>query len=185
MPEDEFKKEHLQSILPTVEPLEEKDIEQLKPILETHVRDSETGEIIQREVADIQGYMKGKKDVFGRTRKYFVARDDKDNLLGCIGYTQPEPKMISHFNTSPEESAELVNAFVSASVYRGGGVGKTLFNAACDRVKTDGKKQVILNSGPRYKKSWGFYDRLCDESKGFLIDYYGKGRHAKTWRKAL
>lgn len=182
---EEYKKEHLPNNAFTVELLTKEDVNKLKPILETHVRDSETGEWIQTEVDEIQTYMRGEKDKFGRTRKYFVAKDDKRNILGCIGITQPEPAMLSHFSTTPDESMELVNAFVSDSVFRGGGVGKELFNAACNFAKMDGKKQIILNSGPRYKKSWGFYDRVCDESKGFLVDHYGKGRHAKTWIKLL
>lgn len=179
-----YKKEH-SPISFTIEPLLIEEVDKLKPILETHVRDSKTGEIIQEEVADIRGYMRGNKDALGRMRKYLVAKDDQGIILGCIGYTEPEPKMISHFNTTVEESMELVNAFVSVNAYRGGGVGKALFNAACEKANEEGKKQIILNSEPRYKKSWGFYDRFCDESRGFLVDHYGKGRHAKTWKKAV
>lgn len=182
---DEYRREHLPNNIFTIEPLAGKDIDKLKPILEAHVRDDETRESIQAEIDEIQAYMHGGKDRFGRIRKYFVARDDKQNILGCVAITEPEPIMLSHFSTTPDESMELVNAFVSDSVFRGGGVGKALFNTACNFAKEKGKKQIILNSGPRYKKSWGFYDRVYDQNRGFLIDHYGKGRSAKTWAKVL
>lgn len=57
--------------------------------------------------------------------------------------------------------------------------------AICDKGRKLGKKQLVVNSGPRYKDSWGFYDRMCDESAGFLSDKFGKGRDAKAWKKKL
>lgn len=83
--------------------------------------------------------MCGEKDKFGRIRKYFVAKDNKQNILGCVWITDPEPIMLSHFSTTSDKSIELVNAFVSNSVFRGGGVGKALFNAACNFAKEKNK----------------------------------------------
>ncbi|MDO8621221.1 MAG: GNAT family N-acetyltransferase [Candidatus Levybacteria bacterium] len=167
-----------------IHPLGENDIAQLEPILIQHVR-SDAGEILLNEIDDIKRYMKGGQDQYGRTRTYFVAKDETGKVLGCTAYSQPDPDMLRHFNTTPELSIELLNNFVSGEVFRGGGIGRKLFTAVCNEAKKLGKKQLVLNSGPRYKASWGFYDRVCDESYGFLPDKFGKGRHAKTWKKAL
>lgn len=164
--------------------LEENDIAQLEPILKQHVR-NDAGEILLNEIDDIKGYMRGKQDGYGRTRTYFVAKDETGKVLGCTAYSQPDPDMLNHFSTTPELSVELLNNFVSGEVFRGGGVGRKLFTAICEEVKRLGKKQLVLNSGPRYKASWGFYDKVCDESCGFLPNKFGEGRHAKTWKKAL
>lgn len=168
-----------------IEELKEADIEQLEPILREHVRHYQTGEVMNKEVEDIISYMRGKTDEYGRNRKYFVARDSRGKILGCMGYTNPEPDLIRYYGTTPEESMELVNAFVSTAVFRGGGVGNKLFMAVCEAAKQDGKKKLLLSSGPRYKDSWGFYDKVCDSRGVLLVDKFGQGRHAQTWIKSL
>ena len=105
---EKYKKEHLPKETFTVDVLTDSDVDKLKPILETHIKDDETGELVQTEIDEIQGYMNGEKDKFGRTRTYFVAKDNKGNILGCVGITEPEPIMLSHFSTTPDESMEIV-----------------------------------------------------------------------------
>lgn len=167
--------------------LKESDIEQLQPILETHVRNrNEPHEILWDEIAEIKSHMKGGKDDYGRTRKYLVARDETGKVWGCMAYSTPDPDMIKHFDIAdPENKAELLNAFVSSDVFRGGGVGRKLFNAICDDAKQNGKDTLVIHSGPRYKKSWGFYDKMCGGSQGMIIEKYGKGGDAMTWKKVL
>lgn len=169
----------------TVEPLEEKHIVAIVPILMEHVKDRETGEIIEAEVEMIQSYMRGISDSEGKARKFFVASGSDGEVLGCMAYSCPDADMLRHFSTSSDESVEVLNAFVSSKVYRGRGVGKALFRRICEEAKAEGKKMVLVHSGPRYKNSWGFYDKVCDENKGFLVGKYGEGGDAKTWLKRL
>jgi GNAT superfamily N-acetyltransferase len=173
-----------------VSPLKESDIDQFDPILTAHVRDSKTGEVITNEISAIKGYMRGQKDEYGRTRTYIVARDQSGRVLGCMAYSLPDPDMVQHFHLEhPEESIELLNAFVSADIFRGGGVGRKLLDAICDAGRAEAKKQLLIHSGPRYQKSWGFYDKMTDEQiddeSRFIQNKYGEGRHAKTWKKTL
>jgi len=178
-------KEQVAPVVVSIEPLVETDIDSLDPILEQHLRDRNTGEFLVSEIEEIKGYMRGEKDDCGRSRTYFVAKNPEGEVLGCMAYSEPDPDMLAHFKTNVEESAELLNAFVLSSVYRGGGIGRKLFNAICEAVRREGKRQLLVHSGPRYKGSWGFYDKMYDVSCGFLIGKYGKGGDAKTWRKRL
>ena len=34
--------------------------------------------------------------------------------------------------------------------------------------------QILLSSGPRYRESWGFYDKVCDRRGTLLVDKFGK-----------
>lgn len=169
----------------SIEKLKETDIDDLEYILRQHIRHYQTGEVMQNEIDDIKKYMRGGIDEYGRTRKYFVAKDSEGKILGCMGFTEPDPDLIKHYDTNLEESVELVNAFVSSNVFRGGGVGLKLFNAICDIAKKEGKKQILLSSGPRYRGSWGFYDKVSDTRGDLLIDKFGPTRHAPTWIKNL
>lgn len=169
-----------------VSPLVEADIDQFDPILEAHVWDRSTGQVIAEEIEAIKGYMRGEQDEYGRTRTYIVARDQSGKVIGCMAYSVPDPDMVQHFQLDdPSDSIELLNAFVSPEIFRGGGVGRKLFDAICDAGKQEAKRQLLIHSGPRYQDSWGFYDKMTDEQTGFIEDKYGAGRHAKTWKKAL
>lgn len=165
--------------------LEENDIGHLEPILMEHVKDRGTRKIIWDEIKSIKEYMLGGVDKYGRKRKYFIAETDPDIVLGCMAYSEPDPDMIKHFNTTLEESIEILNAFVNSIFFRGKGIGRQLFERVCQEAKKEGKKYLLVHSGPRYKLSWGFYKKMCDEECGFLIEKYGKGGDAKTWSKKL
>ncbi len=143
-------------------PLVESDIEQLKPVLEQHIRDRNTGQVLLDEIAETESYMRGETDNYGRTRKYIVARDETGKIWGCMAYSTPDPDMVTHFQLGNEPVAELLNAFVSSEIFRGGGVGKKLFDSIRDAAKADGNKLLVINSGPRYKKAGDFMTRCAE-----------------------
>lgn len=180
------KKELVSHLQIEISPLDPSDIEHFDPILRRFVRDRDTGQIVETEIQNIKKYMAGGIDQeYGRTRKYFVAKTQDGRILGCMALTTPDPDMVRHFNTTPEESIELVNAFVDPEFYRGGGIGRRLFEHLCVQAHSAGKKFLILNSGPWYKDSWGFYDRMCDQNCGFIIGKFGPDGNANTWLKRL
>ncbi len=169
-------------------PLEHHYIDDLEAVLREHVRDSATGTIIESEVGEILQYMRGEPDSIGRTRRYIVACLSSDHAIACMAVASPDPVMQQHFNDQGIQVAnaiELLNAFVSSRYLKGMGVGAMLFNAICTDGLENGKQNLIINSGPRYQNSWGFYDHMCDSSHGFIDNYYALGRHAKTWKKNL
>ena len=168
-----------------VRALKPADRANIEPILREHVRDPVTGSVIEAEVASILGYMNGAPDTEGRHRRYLVAADPHGWLIGCVAIGTPDKRMREHFGIRAENSRELLNAFVASSHFRGKGVGRALFEAACAAARDEGATELVLNSGPRYKDSWGLYDKTCDSSAGFIKDYFGPGRDAKTWRKDL
>ncbi len=179
-------KELAQQLHIEVGPLVESDIEKFDPILRQHIKDRKTGEILQGEIASIKGYMRGEKDEYGRVRKYVVAKSSDGRVIGCMAYSTPDSDMVNHFNDiNISQSAELLNAFVDSELFRGGGVGRQLFEGICNSAKQEGNQYLIIHSGPRYKLSWPFYDKMCDENRGFIIEKYGKDGDAYTWLKRL
>lgn len=181
-------KEKVSSLTIEALPLKESDIEQLAPILVQHVRNRKTQELETGEIEDIQRYMRGGIDKDeGRTRKYLVARDQAGKVWGCMAYSTPDKDMKAHFGVEEDDTVELLNAFVSNEVFRGGGIGKKLFEAICTAAKLEGKRQIVIHSGPRYRKSWGFYDKMCGTNTGVLVGKYGDPGEgdAMTWKKEL
>ncbi|MFL9877153.1 GNAT family N-acetyltransferase [Herbaspirillum rhizosphaerae] len=173
----------------SVRMLEAEDIAALTPVLREHVRDLHSGQVVESEVNAIQSYMQGAADEFGRTRRYLVAFNAEGTAIGCMALAVPEERMAQHFagitGAPGTTSVELLNAFVATAYLRGQGIGRMLLEAICRMGAADGAHTLLINSGPRYRHSWAFYDRVCDSSHGFIDDYYGEGRHAKTWLKDL
>jgi N-acetylglutamate synthase-like GNAT family acetyltransferase len=103
-----------------------------------------------------------------------------------MAWSEMNQVMEQHFgDLEPHQTAELLNAFVDREYFRGGGIGRKLFERICQEASSNGKKFLVLNSGPRYMRSWGFYDVMCDQDRGNIADLYGPGRDAKTWIKSL
>ena len=173
-------------IVVTVEPLVESDIEKFNSILAAHVWNRETHAVVTSEIEAIKRYMRGEVDEYGRTRTYLVAKDQSGKVVGCMAYSSPDPDMVAHFQLeNPDETIELLNAFVSPEIFRGGGVGRKLLESICEIGRQHAKKQLLIHSGPRYQDSWGFYDKMSGGDYGFIQNKYGAGRHAKTWKIEL
>ena len=168
--------------------LVEADIAQVVPILYQHVRNRFTDEPEEKEIADIQRYMRGGLDEYKRVRKYLVAKSADGLVLGCMAYSCPDADMVRHLNIPDDgKTVELLNAFVTNEVFRGGGVGQKLFEAICSRARAEGKTMLAINSGPRYRLSWGFYDKMGGVRAGLILGKYGQVgvSDAMTWRVKL
>jgi len=166
-----------------VGPLETGDVEPLRPILETWIRSRDSGELLSGEVEEVLQFVRD--SVEGRNnRTYLVAKSPSGEVLGMIGFKEPEGRMKEFSETG--NAVELVNAYV-AKEYRGEGVGRALVGKLEEEARARGYKEVVLNSGPRYRDTgWGFYDKLEGyERVGVIEKMYGEGGDAVVWRKVL
>jgi GNAT superfamily N-acetyltransferase len=162
------------------------DLAALEPILKAHIRDRHSGAVIGAEVDAVLRQMQGDPDCAGRVRHYWVALAADGCAIGCMAWAAPDVKMAHHFmqQTAGNRAIELLNAFIHPEL-PGQGVGRALFEAICTQGRLANASALLVNSGLRYQANWGFYDRVCDASHGFIADYYGPNRPAKTWLKRL
>lgn len=161
------------------------DLPHLDVVLREHVRDLHTGRIVESEIASIKAHMAGDADDEGRHRSYLVACDPSGSPVACMGLSRPDARMSAHVSMHAPDALELLNVFVRRDFMRVKGIGRSLLSAVYEEAKAAGASRLLVNSGPRYLASWGFYDRMFDGAHGMLIDYYGTGRHAKVWSKVL
>ncbi len=152
-------------------------------ILEQHVRNNETHQIIHTEINAILSHIQGGMDEYERTKTYFAVYES-GIIVGIMGYCMPDPDITAHFKLDSATSAEIVNVFVEQN-HMGQGIGQKLLFAVTEELKRKGIKTLVVSSGPRYQKSWGFYDKTFDRTGGFIQNKFGPGRHAKTWIKQL
>jgi len=166
----------------TVRPLDEKDLESIKEILEVWVKDRDTGEPrpgeVQEDLDVMLASIRGKND-----RSYLVA-EDSGKVIGVIGMKKPDEVMMG-FARSPNPY-ELVNAYVDPDYRRGRGVGSSLVLELEYLARQKGFTELVLNSGPRYEKTgWEFYDKIGYKRVGLAEKYYGDGGDAPVWSKML
>ncbi len=172
----------------TVRDLKRGDLPFLKPILETWIKDRETGEPIPEEVEEDLQIMADSID-HKNDRTYVVAENSDGEVIGIAGFKTPDPRMIP-FTQTPNP-AELINAYVKSDERKGRGVGRALVAKLEEEARANGYTEIILNSGPRYKDTgWPFYDKLVNDIDrykrvGVAVGYYGEGGDAPIWRKIL
>ena len=166
----------------TISQLQFSDILEFEAILQQLIVDIETKTPIKKRVREIVGCMHGQKDSHGRMRKYLVAKDLDGRVFGCIAHVEPESDLVNFFKLSKDENIEMLNFFVKKE-YQGNGIGKKLFNEVVDLARKLKKNNMVWHSGPRFKPTWKFYDRLADQS-GFIKGKYN-GIDAGVWRKKI
>lgn len=169
-----------------IRPLETKDLEDLKPILETWIIDRDTGVPLPNEVAEDLELMRASVEE-GNGYTYFVAVGSENKAIGVIGMRDPAEKMLQLDFLETKNPVELVNAYVSSDHRAGKGVGTSLVRKVEWEAISRGHTEVVLNSGPRYRDTgWGFYNQLPGyENVGEAVGYYGPGGDAQVWRKDL
>lgn len=167
----------------TVRPLEETDLAPLRPILETWIRFPViTGELIEEEVEEVLTDMKKALEGQGG-KKFLVAALSDGTISGVMGYQKLRDEMREFAQT--DRPAEIINANVH-DAHRGTGVGSALVKGIEAAAKGEGYKELLLNSGPRYKDTaWEFYNKRFGQPVGVLTDFYGPGFSAPVWRKPL
>ncbi len=166
----------------TIRPAQTGDGEFLKPILETWIRNSETGDVIEDEVQSVVSSVEESANG-NHERQYFIAEEAGGRVLGMVGIREPDALMAEY--TQSDNPTEIINAFVDSNS-RGRGIGSKLFDHIESVASAQGRSEVILNSGPRYKNTaHGFYNGRYGQPTAVINDHYGTGVHAPVWRKEL
>jgi GNAT superfamily N-acetyltransferase len=160
------------------------DLSQLRPLLESWIRDSETGQLITDEVNDTLLAIEGVANGTNQERKYVVAESRDGRVLGIMGMIDANKKLTSLASTSGETHAvELINAFVSPEA-RGRGIGGLLVKNLVIVARGLAYDEVLVESGPRYKDTgWQFWTSIFGEPVAVHKDAFGPGRDAPVWRK--
>lgn len=172
-----------------VRELQAGDIDKLRPIIETWVREKKTendlGEIITEEVEEILGRMRGSliESLDDISYHYLVAELSQMGLVGMIGYRQPPQGMINQF-VKTEKPAEGINFFVARDI-KGQGVGSRLNRALIAELRENGYTEFLFDSGPRYEKSGHPFHDSHYQRVGVIDNRYGKGYNASVWRIEL
>jgi ribosomal protein S18 acetylase RimI-like enzyme len=166
----------------TIRPLAIRDLSFLRSILNCWIKDRDTGELLTDEVS--KTLMEMGKSVIKDTGRTYLIAEEGGEILGVMGLKQPD--LVMGTFAASESPIELVNAYVRPDVRRGRGVGTALVDGLESAARKLGKKEILLNSGPRYSETgWGFYDRLGFDRVGVIVEYYGEGGNAQVWRKTI
>jgi GNAT superfamily N-acetyltransferase len=161
----------------------EKDMDRINEILNKSVVDSVTGAPIKEEILMISGYLSSFINGESSHRHYVVEEDEFGKVAGIMGITAPDEEMKS-FAENPDETLELVNAFVDPLV-RGQGVGKKLVLALEQEALLRGATEIVVNSGPRYEKTGHPFWNSTYGNPHVLKDRYGEGRDAMVWHHKI
>ncbi len=166
-----------------IRPLEEADIPALRKISEYWLRDF--GVIAYDEVEKDMKTLRESLDE-GSNTKMFVAQATDGKVVGMMGVAlQPKAELLPFAKT--DVPSELIVAYVHPRFRGGKGVGTNLINAAQNLARDKGRKEILLESGPRNRTTgYPFYDRQPGFKRaGIIKDFYGKGLDTVVWQKTF
>ena len=166
-----------------IRPFEETDMPTLKKISEYWLQDF--GAIAHDEVEKDMKTLHESLEK-GSPTNMFVATTPDGKVIGMMGVTlQPKPELLPFAKT--DDPSELIVAYVHPDYRAGKGVGTALINASQKLAREKGKKEILLESGPRNKHTgYPFYDKQPGFKRvGKINDFYGKGLHTVVWQKTF
>ena len=161
----------------------EDDLPALKDLSEFWLRDD--GVIAHDEVeGDMATLMESLDPSSGKNM--FVAQTQEGKVVGMMGLATTPKKDLLPFAMTDNPS-ELIVAYVHSDYVRSKGVGTALINVVQDLARSLGKKEILLESGPRHKDSgYPFYDKQPGFNRvGIIKDFYGEGADTVVWQKTF
>ncbi len=167
----------------TIRPFRADDIPQLRPISEYWLQDD--GVVATDEVdGDMATLMASLDEKSGK--HMYVAQTQEGHVVGMMGLSRtPKEPMIKFAKT--DDPCELIVAYVHPDFQGGQGVGTALINANQNLARSMGKKEMLLESGPRHKDTgYPFYDKQPGFTRvGIIPNYYGPGADTVVWQKTF
>jgi len=167
----------------TIRSLQEGDIPALKQISEHWLQDF--GVIAHDEVeGDMQTLRESLEE--NSDKKMFVAQTPDGKVVGMMGVKlHPKEELLRFAKT--DNPSELIVAYVHPDYRKGQGVGTALIAASQDFARSEGKKEILLESGPRHAESgYPFYDRQPGFQRvGKIDDFYGPGLDTVVWQRTF
>lgn len=167
----------------TIRPFKEEDIPALRKISEHWLQDD--GVIAHDEVdGDMDTLMASLNPNSGK--HMFVAEEVDGRVVGMMGLNvNPKEVLIPFAKT--DKPSELIVAYVDPDYVKGRGVGTDLINTSQELAKRLGKKEILLESGPRHRDTgYPFYDKQPGFQRVDVIpDFYGPGLDTVVWQKTF
>ncbi|MEI8143389.1 MAG: GNAT family N-acetyltransferase [Candidatus Berkelbacteria bacterium] len=118
-------------------------------------------------------------EISQKPQNFFVAIEN-ESVVGIMGFKPLDEKIIQ-FASNPNESIEIVSAFVSRAEKRKG-TGKSLVAAIESEARRLHFKEILIWSGPRYRETgWAFYDNLSGYERVGFVD----NEDFPVWKKEL
>lgn len=85
--------------------------------------------------------------------KWIVA-EENDKVVGVASSREAPERMKQH-----AKADKVVELYVLAAKYRGGGIGTALRNKVIEEAKREGFNEAVLFSGETHQDSWNFHDQ--------------------------
>jgi len=166
-----------------VRPLQEVDIPALRKISEYWLKDK--GVVAYLEVDGDERTLRACLEE-GATKHMFVAETKSGRVIGMMGLSEKLKEALMKY-AKTDNPCELIVAYVDPNYQGGHGVGTVLINANQELARSLGKKEILLESGPRHELTgYPFYDKQPGFSRvGKIKDFYGEGLDTVVWQKTF
>jgi ribosomal protein S18 acetylase RimI-like enzyme len=155
--------------------------EELRDVLLSAVVNPLTREPVMDEIEDILALVPTTDAEMAKKYTVVAKRAGQDAIIGMMSLKEPD-KVIRSFATG-SNPVEITNAYASS---RQRGIGSALLSHLEDKAQQDGRSEIVLVSGPRFRLSgWPFWRRKYGEPVGIAEHYFEGAYDGMVWRKSL
>ena len=96
----------------TTRKIRQVDLAKVRPILETWIRDSQTGQVLTDEINEVLARIQG--SINGDNQYGYLVAESPTQLLGIIGYRPPEGRVMEF--TITDKPAEGINLYADSQI---------------------------------------------------------------------
>jgi predicted N-acetyltransferase YhbS len=165
-----------------IRPFQENDVPEVKKILEHWLRDEGliAHDEVEEDLSDMMRSLEPESDID------MLIAEENGQVIGMMGLSIPPKDALMQY-AKTDYPSELRIAYVDPKRQGGYGVGTALLYENIRLARTKGRKELLLESGPRHKETgYPFYDKQPGlEREGVLKDFYGPGLDSQVWRKTF
>lgn len=166
----------------TIRPFRESYVPTVRKILEYWLQDDDViaYDEVEKDISDMMRSLEPDSDI-----DMFVA-EENGQVVGMMGLSIPPKDALMKY-AKTDSPSELRIAYVDPEYQKGYGVGTALLNENLRQANSKGRKELLLESGPRHRETgYPFYDKQPDlERVGILKDFYGPRLDSQVWQKTF
>jgi hypothetical protein len=155
--------------------------EQLRDVLMSTVVNPITREPVVDEIEDILATLPIAEETMANKYSVVALGTGSRAVLGTMSLIEPDAVMRSF--APGDDPIEITNAYVGQ---RKSGIGSALVRHLEAKARTDGHSDIVLVSGPRFRRSgWPFWRKMYGEPAGVAELYFENTYDGMVWHKAL
>lgn len=139
--------------------------------------DGEIQDLVKKNTANVEQDL-----VSNGSQEYFVIACHKNQIVGIMGFGNPNKEIRKNYKINFEKVPEIKNAFILPNFQRNG-IGTQLFQKLEKRLEEKGFEEFVLDSG--FASAQVYWKKKLGNPIVVVKNYWGDGTDYLIWHAKL